>query len=61
MPLIQKRLENQRHVLQIMSILARMRTLEGKKQESDESQDEKKAQGGAATALRQKDTARVKG
>lgn len=41
-PLIQKRLENQRHILQIRSILARMRDLEGKKSESDESQDEKR-------------------
>lgn len=39
--LVQKRVENQRHILQIGYILARMRALEGRKQERDESQDEK--------------------
>lgn len=38
----QERLENQRHILQLRYILAKMRASEGKKQESDESQDEKR-------------------
>lgn len=42
MPSTQKRLQNQRYILQIRYILARMRALERKKRESDESQDEKR-------------------